>query len=69
MTTENTNALVRLAREARRSGDRARAVELLGRAHDAVGDAVLLDAVTETAEGPADPLLVVAHRAQREARS
>lgn len=67
MTTENTNTLVRLAREARQRGDRARAVELLGRAHDAAGDAGLLEAVTTTAEGPADPLLVVAHRASREA--
>ena len=66
MTTENTNTLVRLAREARQRGDRARAVEFLGRAHDAAGDAGLLEAVTATAEGPADPLLVVAHRAQRE---
>lgn len=67
MTTENTNRLVREARAARERGDRARAVELLGVAHDAAGDAGLLGAVLSTAEGPADPLLVVAHRAQREA--
>lgn len=69
MTTETTNRLVRLAREARASGDRVKAVELLGAAHDAAGDVGLLDAVTSTAEGPADPLLVVAHRASREARA
>lgn len=32
MTTANTNTLVRLAREARRAGDRAKAVEFLGEA-------------------------------------
>lgn len=67
MTTANTNTLVRLAREARQRGDRAKAVELLGEAHDAAGDTGLLEAVTSTAEGPADPLLLVAHRASCEA--
>lgn len=67
MTANNTNLLVRLAREARAAGDRDRAVALFSQAHDAAGDEGLLAAVTETAEGPADPLLVVAHRASREA--